>query len=80
MSVNDAVADEPVIHMQWSDDYAKSWHDPMPQGLGLKDEPCKRVVWRRLGIGRQRTYRFSTTANARCALINAFVDVQGADR
>lgn len=82
MSVNNA--DEPTnestIQLQWSDDYARTWHPPMSHRLGRKDTDLTRIVWRRLGVGRQRTYRFSTVANIRCALINAFVDVQGADR
>lgn len=79
MSVNDALTEQ-NIDMSWSDDYARSWSVPTSQSLGIKDEDIKRIVWRRLGIGRQRTYKFTTTANSRCALINGYLEVQGSDR
>ena len=79
MSVNDALTEQ-NIDMSWSDDYARTWSPPMTQSLGIKDADMKRVVWRRLGIGRQRTYKFTTTANSRCALINGYLEVQGSDR
>lgn len=79
MSVNDALTEQDII-MSWSDDYARTWSAPMSQSLGIKDADIKRIVWRRLGIGRQRTFRLSTTANSRCALINGYIEVQGSDR
>lgn len=79
MSVNAALTEQ-NIDMSWSDDYARTWSAPMSQSLGIKDEDIKRIVWRRLGIGRQRTFRLSTTANSRCALINGYLEVQGSDR
>lgn len=79
MSVNNAVSNQ-MIELSWSDDYAKSWHQPMTEDLGLKDKDLKRVVWRRLGIGRQRTFKLSTLADCHCGLINAYLLVQGADR
>ena len=79
MSVNAASVNH-EISMAWSDDYARTWSTPMPQLLGVEGADLKRVVWRRLGIGRQRTYKFSTTANARCALINGYLEVKGSDR
>ncbi len=79
MAVNSAT-DKQTINMSWSDDYAKSWHKDMSQKLGVKDDDVKRVVWRRLGTGRQRTFRFSTLANCRCALIDCIVQIAGSDR
>lgn len=79
MSVNDA-ATEQSIDMSWSDDYARSWLPPMTHKLGIDGQDLKRIVWRRLGIGRQRTFKLSTTANSRCALISAYLQVQGSDR
>lgn len=79
MSVNDALTEQD-INMSWSDDYARTWSAPMPQSLGIKDADIKRIVWRRLGTGRQRTYKFTTTANSRCALINGYLEVKGSDR
>lgn len=79
MSVNASLTQH-SIDMSWSDDYARTWSTPMPQLLGAQGMDLKRVVWRRLGIGRQRTYKFTTTANSRCALINGYLEVQGSDR
>lgn len=79
MSVNASLTQH-SIDMAWSDDYARTWSTPMPQLLGAEGMDLKRVVWRRLGIGRQRTYKFTTTANSRCALINGYLEVQGSDR
>ncbi len=81
-AVNDVidVDSEQVINMSWSDDYAKSWHKDMEQSLGIRNDDVKRVVWRRLGIGRQRTFRFSTLADCRCALIDCFIQVASSDR
>ena len=78
-SVNDVVTTQDM-NLSWSDTYAKTWHPNMAQYLGLKNDEVQRLIWRRLGMGRQRTFKLSTTANARCALINAYIEVQGADR
>lgn len=78
-SVNHALTEQD-INLSWSDDYARTWSAPMAQSLGIKDADIKRLVWHRLGIGRQRTFRLSTSANCHCALINAYLDVQGSDR
>lgn len=68
------------MNLSWSDDYAKTFHPAQTVSLGKTTDELKRVVWRRLGIGRQRTFRLSTTTNSRCALVNAYIEVQGADR
>lgn len=78
-SVNDALIEQ-NIDMSWSDDYARTWSVPMAQSLGINGADIQRLVWRRLGIGRQRTFKLSTTANGRCALINGYLDVKGSDR
>ena len=78
-SVNDALIEQ-NIDMSWSDDYARTWSVPMAQSLGINGADIKRLVWRRLGIGRQRTFKLSTTANGRCALVNGYLEVKGSDR
>lgn len=78
-SVNAADTDG-QMNLSWSDDYAKTFHPAQTVSLGKTTDELKRVVWRRLGIGRQRTFRLSTTTNSRCALVNAYIEVQGADR
>lgn len=79
MRANNSETDE-TISLTWSDDYAKTWRTPLDNPLGKLTEALKRVVWRRLGMGRQRTYKINTLAKARVELVKAEIQLQGTDR
>lgn len=77
MSVN-AASTEQNVFLAFSDDYAKTWITAPPRSLGLIDEHVKRVIWRKLGSGRQRIFRIYTMADSRCAISAAFIALEGA--
>lgn len=66
--------------LNWSDDYGRTWHKPIGAKSTKKDHQVSRLMWRRLGMGRHRTFRISTTSHQDTTLISAFITAQGADR
>lgn len=77
MSVNAAATDQNV-YLSWSDDYAKTWKPAIGRSLGIVNERVKRVIWRKMGSGRQRVFKIHTLANNRCAISSAFIELEGA--
>jgi hypothetical protein len=64
---------EPVVELSWSDDGGKTWGDPLQQSLGAVGNYLARVVWRRLGAGRDRVWRVDCASNAPFTIVNAEV-------
>lgn len=67
---------DPEIWLSWSDDGGRSWTSTVVQKLGKIGEFWQRVQWNRLGMGRDRIFRVSTTANAKIAMQGAFLEAQ----
>ena len=78
MSVNASNIDQEVF-LTWTDDYTRTWKPPIARPLGKEDDPVKRVIWRKMGAGRQRAFKIYTTATTRCAISAAYIEVQGAN-
>lgn len=67
---------DPEIWLSWSDDGGNTWPSTLVQKLGKVGEYWQRVQWNRLGMGRDRVFRVSTTANAKIAFQGAFLEAE----
>lgn len=67
---------DPEVWLSWSDDGGNTWSSTLVQKLGKIGEFWQRVQWNRLGSGRDRVFRISTTANAKIAMQGAFLEAQ----
>ncbi|NSX16936.1 hypothetical protein HTY52_22855 [Cupriavidus taiwanensis] len=65
---------DPEVWLSWSDDGGNTWASTMVQKLGKIGEFWRRVQWNRLGMGRDRIFRVSTTTNAKFAMQGAFIE------
>jgi hypothetical protein len=74
VGVGNADDADPQVSVTWSDDGARTWSSTLNRSLGAVGEYGKRVVFNRLGSGRNRVFEVSTTAKAKVALQGAFVD------
>ena len=54
-----------------SNDGGKSFSDPIPQQLGQAGDYFKRVIWRRLGMSRNRVNKFTVREPIKCNLIGS---------
>ena len=59
-----------TMDLRWSDDRGRSWSNSHTRSIGEGGEYSKRVIWRRLGRSRRRTWEINTTA-AKDIRINA---------
>lgn len=80
VGVGDLTTTDPQIMLQISKDNGRSWGAELWKSMGKIGETRKRVVWRRLGMGRDWTFRLRVTDPVKfviaAAAINA-VPVQG---
>lgn len=68
--------DDPALWLSWSDDGGNTWASTLTQKLGRVGEFWQRVQFNRLGMGRDRVFRVSTTANSKFAMQGAFLEAQ----
>lgn len=52
---------DPTVSLQLSKDGARTWSAPMTASLGKVGEYCKRVIFRRLGMAEQLTFKIRIT-------------------
>ncbi len=52
----------PMISMQWSKDYGKTYSDPRLVSMGTTGNYLTRVEWRRLGVSRDFVFKFVQTS------------------
>lgn len=71
--VGNADDEDPQVWMRWSDDGANTWSSTLTRSIGKVGEYNKRVVFNRLGMGRDRVFEVSTTAKAKIVLQGAFM-------
>lgn len=64
---------DPHIFLEWSDDNANTFTNGMVGAIGKLGEFLTRVSWRRLGRGRTRVFRLTTSTRAKCFLVAAHV-------
>lgn len=67
---------DPQMSLRWSDDGGKTWSTLLTRPFGKVGEYRARPSFRRLGMGRDRVFEVSTSANVRLALQGAFLDMR----
>ena len=65
---------EPQAILRWSNDSGHTWSNDYPNGLGFAGEFSKRVIWRRLGIARSRTYEVEISDDIPVRIVDAYVN------
>jgi hypothetical protein len=64
----------PLVWLRWSDDGGHSWSSPQSRSAGAPGEYKTRVVWRRLGRARVRTYEVSCSEPVPVRFVDAYVN------
>lgn len=75
----DAVAPDPQVMLQFSDDRGRTWSNEKWRSLGAVGEYGTRVVYRLLGRSRSRIYRYAISDAVPRALIGATVELESGD-
>lgn len=66
----------PQVMLRWSSNSGASWSDYMTASAGKIGEYNKRVIFRRLGRGRNRVWEISGTDPVKTVIVGASVDMQ----
>jgi hypothetical protein len=74
VGVGDNTTTDPQVMLQISKDNGKSWGTELWKSLGKIGETRKRVVWRRLGQGRDWTFRIRVTDPVRVVIAGAAIN------
>lgn len=69
-------ADDPQVSLRWSDDGGNTWSAMLTTSIGKIGQYMYKPNFNRLGMGRDRVFEVSTTANAKIALQGAFIEAQ----
>lgn len=67
-------AGNPTAMLSWSNDGGKTWSSDYPASMGKLGEYGTRLVWRRLGMSRDRVYRVRIASAVKKILIDATVE------
>ena len=59
--------------LRWSDDGGHSWSNGYDRDCGQAGQYVKRVIWRRLGRSRNRTYEVSFSDAVPCRIVDAYL-------
>ena len=68
---------DPQVMLSWSDDGGHSWSNEHWSDAGKIGKRLTRVIWRRLGMSRDRVYQIKITDPVKVVLIGAQIDVEG---
>lgn len=63
-----------LIFLDWSDDRAHTWSNPVGQLIGARGAYLTSVSWSRLGYARDRTFRLTWSVPVKTALQGAWID------
>jgi hypothetical protein len=66
----------PKVMIRWSDDGGHSWSNEYWTDAGKIGKTRQRVIWRRLGMSRDRVYEIRITDPVKVVLIGADLDVE----
>lgn len=66
----------PQVTLSWSDDRGRSWSNGQNASLGGVGEFGRRMIFRRLGICRNRVFRLRMTDDARLVLLDSSADIE----
>lgn len=72
--------DSPKGFLTWSDDGGKSWSNEYWGSFGKIGEYVVRMHWHRLGMSRDRMFRFVVSDPVKCVLIDARGDISARER
>ena len=64
-----------LISLEWSDDRGHSWGNPVTQPMTADGDYDRSLVWRRLGMARDRVFRLSWSCATATALQGAWISV-----
>jgi hypothetical protein len=64
----------PTMTLQYSNDGGQTFNTGVAVSTGLHNAFNTRVIWRKLGQGRQRVFQISTSDPIPCRLVDAFID------
>jgi hypothetical protein len=64
----------PVVQMRYSNDGGKTWSAWREASLGALGEYASRVIFRRLGMGRDRVWQVRVTDDAPFSIVNAVIE------
>lgn len=67
---------DPQVMLAWSDDKGRSWSGKLQASLGKIGEFEKRMIFRRMGISRNRVFKLTMTDNARLVLLDSKADIE----
>jgi hypothetical protein len=67
---------DPQAMLQWSDDGGHTWSNEHWRSIGAIGQTRTRVIWRRLGMSRDRVYRVRISDPVKVVLIGAELDVE----
>jgi hypothetical protein len=70
----------PLVNLEWSNDGAKSFTQPRPRDCGQAGETRKRVIWRQLGMARDRVYRIWATDPFPLRIVDAYLYTDPEDK
>lgn len=65
-----------VMELRYSDDGGYNYGNWLTRSLGAVGDYQKRLVWRRLGIARHRTWQIRVTSPVKCDLMAASMSIQ----
>ena len=63
----------PQMILRWSNDSAHTWSNDHAKDCGQAGEYIKRVIWRRLGVARDRVYEISMTDAIPWRIVDAYL-------
>ena len=65
----------PQIFLSWSDNKGVSYGNPIGQSMGFTGQFQTTVSWNRLGMGRDRVFKLTWSANLKTALNGGFIEL-----
>jgi hypothetical protein len=65
----------PVANLSWSNDGGHTWSNEYPASMGSEGKYKHRIIWRRLGVSRDRVWRVETSEPVPVTWLGAEVDM-----
>jgi len=69
--------EDPKVMLQFSDDGGHTWSSEHWRDLGAISNRKQRIIWRRLGVSRDRIYRVAISDPIKISLIGAELELEG---
>lgn len=65
-----------ALELSYSDDGGHTYTNPIPRSLGAQGAYITRLLWRRLGLARSRTWKIQVTSPVKCDVIAASMSMK----